>query len=413
MSFADVVGHKTAKQVLRQAIASNRLPTGYLFTGPPNVGKTTTALELIKAINCEAQAANADSATVDACDKCERCRRIADGSFPYYRTVFPTSKALREEIDKQHKRQQEGQLSDQEEGAAEEQEDYQDLELIEIEDAAIHIDSISAMVKNAHLKAPPEVYKAYLVQSAEKMTPDAANRFLKTLEEPPPQTTFILTTSRPSELPDTIVSRCQIVDFGPVPLKEMYQSLARNFPECDPARIRAVAAASAGRYGWAYRMLSLPTLLADREELLDLLAELPTRQLYEGMRLAEVVLDLARRWFLDSYEPDTASHKTAEVLIKRTPSYVQRTAMLQLMDQIFSWWRDLTLLKSVPTSNAVMNPDYLERLRRLAEVYDMPACQRALRWIEEAHTHLRANANLHRTAELLMLKLISLSPAKS
>jgi len=119
MSFADIVGHKTPKQVLRRAIANNRLPTGYLFTGPPNVGKTTTALEFIKAINCEARAADVDSAEVDACDKCERCHRIADGSFPYFRTVFPTSGALREEIDKQRRRQQEGQPAKQEQAAEE------------------------------------------------------------------------------------------------------------------------------------------------------------------------------------------------------------------------------------------------------------------------------------------------------
>ncbi len=412
MSFADIVGHKTPKQVLRRAIANNRLPTGYLFVGPPNVGKTTTALELIKAINCEARPADVDSAEVDPCDKCERCRRITDGSFPYSRTVFPTSGALREEIEKQHRRQQDGQLAAQEQ-AGKEEEDYQGLELIEIEDARIHIDSVREMLLNASLKAPGDVHKVYLIQSAEKMTADAANHFLKMLEEPPARTTFILTTSRPSELPDTIVSRCQVVDFGPVPLADAGEALAKEFPEREAQQIQAVAAASAGRYGWAYHMLWLPELLADREELLDLLAGLPTYQLYEGMRQAEVLLDLAGRWFLDSYEPDTTSRETAEVLMKKTRDYVLRTAMIQLLDQILSWWRDITLLMSVPGSNGVMNPDRIDRLRELAEIYDVQACRRALRWIDETRVHLRANANLRRTAELLMIKLISLSPAKS
>ncbi len=411
MSFADIVGHKTPKQVLRRAIASNRLPTGYLFTGPPNVGKTTTAVELIKAINCEARVADVDSAEVDACDKCERCQRIMDGSFPYSRTVFPTSGALREEIDKQHKRQQEGQLAEQEQGG--EEEDYQDLELIEIESAEIHIEPMRRMLNNANLKAPGDVWKTYLVQSAEKMNDTAANHFLKMLEEPPPRTTFILTTSRPSELHDTIVSRCQVVDFGPVPLSDACEALTEEFPEREAQQIQAIAAASAGRYGWAYRMLSLPALLADREELLDLLAALPTYQLYEGMRQAEVLLDLAGRWFLDSYELDTTSRRTAETLIKKTQDYVLRTAMIQLVDQVLSWWRDITVVLSVPDSNGLMNPDRLDRLRELAGIYDVRACRRALHWIDETRVHLRANANLRRTAELLMIKLISLSPAKA
>ena len=412
MSFADIVGHKTPKQVLRRAIASSRLPTGYLFVGPPNVGKTTTALELIKAINCEARPADVDSAEVDPCDKCERCRRIADGSFPYSRIVFPTSGALREEIDKQHKRQQEGQLARQEQGG-EEEEDYQDLELIEIEDAEIHIGHVRQMLASVNLKAPADVWKTYLVQSAEKMNDTVANHFLNMLEEPPARTTFILTTSRPSELHDTIVSRCQVVDFGPVPLADCCEALAEEFPEHQAQQIQAIAAASAGRYGWAYRMLWLPALLADRAALLDLLAALPTYQLYEGMRQAEVLLDLAGQWFLDSYEPDTTSRKTAETLMKKTQDYVLRTAMIQLGDQILSWWRDITLLMSVPGSNGVMNPDRIDRLQELAAIYDVQACRRALRWIDETRVHLRANANLRCTAELLMIKLISLSPARS
>ncbi len=412
MSFADIVGHKTPKQVLRRAIANNRLPTGYLFTGPPNVGKTTTALEFIKAINCEARAADVDSAEVDACDKCERCHRIADGSFPYFRTVFPTSGALREEIDKQRRRQQDGQPAKQEQ-AAEEEEDYEGLELIEIEDAEIHIGHVRQMLANANLKAPGDVWKTYLVQSAEKMNDTAANHFLKMLEEPPARTTFILTTSRPSELHDTIVSRCQVVDFGPVPLSDACEALTEEFSQRDWQQIQAIAAASAGRYGWAYRILSLPALLADREALLDLLAALPTYQLYEGMRQAEVLLDLAGRWFLDSYEPDTTSRKTAETLMKKTQDYVLRTAMIQLVDQILSWWRDITLLISAPDSNGLMNPDRLDRLRELAGIYDVQACRRALHWIDETRVHLRAKANLRRTAELLIIKLISLSPAKA
>ncbi len=412
MSFADIVGHKTPITVLRRAIANDCLSTGYLFVGPPNVGKTTTALELVKAINCEARSVDVDATNIDPCGECERCRRIADGSFSYLRTVFPTSGALRKEMEKQHRRQQKGQLAQQEQGG-EEEEDYRDLELIEIEDAEIHIGYVRQMLANANLKAPGDVWKTYLIQSAEKMNDTAANHFLKMLEEPPPRTTFILTTSRPSELPDTIVSRCQVVDFGPVPLVEARKALTEEFPERDGQQIQAVAAASAGRYGWAYRMLARPALLADREELLDLLAALPTYQLYEGMRQGEVLLDLAGQWFLDSYEPHTPSRETAEALMKRTRDYVLRTAMIQLVDQVLCWWRDITLLVSVSGSNGVMNPDRLEQLRELATIYDIQACRQALRWIDETRIHLQANANLRRTAELLMLKLISLSPAKS
>ena len=144
------------------------------------MGKATVALELAKAVNCCRRDPEAGTDEIDGCDDCEACERIAEGSFPYLGVVFPTSKALEKEIERQIRRRQEGPP------AADEQEEPE-LELIEIEGAEIHIDRVREMLQNASLKAPTGVRKIYLIVSVEKMNFVAENHFLKVLEEPAPR----------------------------------------------------------------------------------------------------------------------------------------------------------------------------------------------------------------------------------
>ncbi len=395
MSFTQIIGHEIPIDILQRAISGRRLPTGYLFAGPQNVGKTRIALELAKAINCQ----NPTEAA-DCCDECEACRRIDENSYPYLRIVFPMLRKQEELRQKQVKRQQEGEEPD------------EVLEQIEVEGAEILIDPVREMLRSANLKAPEGVWKIYLIRSAEKLRYEAANRLLKTLEEPPPQTTFILTTSRPAEVLPTIASRCQVIDFGPVPRAPALAALREEFGDSDPQEVTALAAASAGRYGWARRMLGRPPMLANRRALLKLLAELPSYELYEGMRIAEELIELAEAWFTDSYEPDSPEAETAAALLKSSRDQILRTVMVQLLDVMLTWWRDIALLIGAPGSEKVMNCDYLADLTGQAAIYGAGDCRRALRWIEESRGHFLANANLRLAAELLMLKLISLAPAK-
>lgn len=406
MSFKKIVGHETAINILQRAVASKRLPTGYLFTGPPHVGKTKTALELAKAINCPNRPDSEDPAAADACDECDPCSRIEEGKYAYVRVEFPMLKTQQEQRKKQIKKlQEQSENSDIDEGLA-------SFERIEIDEAEILINPIREMLKSVNLKAPPGVWKICLIQRAEKLRAEAANRLLKTLEEPPPQTTFILTTSRPADVLPTIVSRCQIIEFGPVPAPAAQETLQEQFPDSSPQEVEAIVAASAGCYGWAYRMLSHRPMLAHRKALLKLLAELPNRQLFEGMRLAEQLIELAEGWFEDAYDPASPEAEAAQALLKSNRSQILRTAAVQLLDVMLTWWRDITLLVSGADGNRLLNRDHREELSQLATVYDDDACRRALRWIEEASRHFLGNANLRLTAEVLMLKLISLSPSR-
>lgn len=395
MSFASIIGHGEQISLLQRAVAAGRLPSAYLFVGAPNIGKTLTAVQLAKAVNCE-QPVNAD-----CCDECSSCRHTARGSHANFGLVRP-------EIPGQQKALADAEKKADHSNEADDRK-YQPHEFPEVVGGFIKIDTIRGLIASANARSPVDQRKVYVITSAEAMRGPAANCFLKTLEEPPGPTTFVLTTANASELLPTIVSRCQIVSFRPVPRDEAVPALRQDFPQVEDETIEAVAAASAGRYGWALRLLKSEQALAQRKAVLNLMASLPERQLFEGMRTAESLIQAAEHWWLAREQPEMV--EVAARLLKVNRDNVLRTQMNELADVMFSWWRDLYMIATSPQADRLINVDYSDQLRQLASCYGARACQRACRWIRETKAHLRGNANLRLSAEAIMMKLISLSPA--
>ena len=169
-AFKEIYGQEKAITFLKKIVASDTIAHSYLFTGTRGIGKTTTAIAFALSINCM------DPVDGDGCKRCSSCKKIIDGNHP-------------------------------------------DLIFIEPDEdrKTIGINQIREI--NRHLAFPPvlEGYRIIIVDPAEKMTAEAANAFLKTLEEPPPHNIFILNVRDPGELLPTIISRCQKVPFKPLP----------------------------------------------------------------------------------------------------------------------------------------------------------------------------------------------------
>jgi DNA polymerase-3 subunit gamma/tau len=178
-SFAadELVGQEHVTRTLRNAIALDRVAHAYLFSGPRGTGKTTTARLLAKAINCLA----ADPAD-RPCNACINCQAINNGSSP---------------------------------------------DIIEIDAASNRgIDDIRDLRERVRYAPAQLRSKIYIIDEAHQITGAAANAFLKTLEEPPAHTRFILATTDPEELLPTIVSRCQRFEFRRVGLDDTVRRLA-------------------------------------------------------------------------------------------------------------------------------------------------------------------------------------------
>ncbi len=162
-ALSEVVGQEHVTQTLRHAVASGRVAHAYLFCGPRGTGKTSTGRILAKAINC----LNPDQG--EPCNSCALCKAINEGSAP---------------------------------------------DIIEIDAASNRgIEDIRKLRERVNYSPNLARYKVYIIDEAHMITPEAANAFLKTLEEPPPHAIFILATTEPHKVLSTILSRCQRFDF--------------------------------------------------------------------------------------------------------------------------------------------------------------------------------------------------------
>ena len=169
--FSHVVGQNAIIGTLRNQVITKRIAHAYLFCGSRGTGKTSTAKILAKAINC------LNPAEGDPCGECENCLRV---------------------------------------------ENEETLDVIEIDAASNNgVDEIRNLRDT--VKYPPQygAYKVYIIDEVHMLSPAAFNALLKTLEEPPAHIVFILATTEPQKLPETILSRCQRFDFGRIPIAQI------------------------------------------------------------------------------------------------------------------------------------------------------------------------------------------------
>lgn len=190
MSFDRILGQERAVERLRALIARGRVPSALLFLGPHGVGKRTAALQFAKALNCGERPG-------EGCDTCPSCRKIAEGVHP-------------------------------------------DVEVTSPDGQFVKIDQIRAIADKLALIPAEARRRVVIVHRAERMNSAAANAFLKTLEEPPADTTVVLTAPSPSSLPETIVSRCMPLRFVPLARATLEALLAREGKLSEEERAFAV-----------------------------------------------------------------------------------------------------------------------------------------------------------------------------
>lgn len=297
--FSQIIGQERAIQFLKQVIARQKMPHAYLFVGIPGVGKTTTGVALAQTINCQ------DPVHGEGCGRCRWCRQVESGNFA-------------------------------------------DLEFIEPTGQNIKIEQIRQLERTFGFKPLSGRYRVTIIRQAETMTVEAANAFLKTLEEPPPGNMLILNVTEPMDLLPTIVSRCQKVAFPPLPAF-LIKGWLMDKRGLEESKAAILAKLSEGSLGRALDMLD-KDFLQKREDYLEGLNALLRRPPDEAL---ETVLQY------------TAKEK------KKEPDAEKRedSAVAEVLGIWKTWYRDLLVIKTTGRDEWLINGDFLTELKNASEVF--------------------------------------------
>ena len=212
MRWEDISGQERAVRLLRGALAKGQVHHAYLLAGPEGVGKELLARTFAQAANCEVE-----DPAARPCGRCPSCRGIERGNFPDVMVVMPQSELLGR-----------GLIS------------RADLESAPSKE--IRVDDVRALARRLSFAALRGRRKIALVTPADALNERAQNTLLKTLEEPPPATTFLMVSANPDALLPTIRSRCARVQLGPVPEEAIAARLVHDGVGEAEARERAARA---------------------------------------------------------------------------------------------------------------------------------------------------------------------------
>src|SRR5499425_2485312 len=176
--FDDVIGQRAVTRTLRNALASGRLAQAFVFAGPRGVGKTTTARILARALNCDA------GPTADPCGTCDACVEIAQG---------------------------------------------RDMDVLEIDAATnTQVDKVREVIIAGLGMAPVrDRYKIFIIDEVHRLSSQAFDALLKSIEEPPPHVVFMMATTEIEKVPATIQSRSQVFELKSIGVKAIADQLRR------------------------------------------------------------------------------------------------------------------------------------------------------------------------------------------
>lgn len=271
----------SVRQSLSAILTSGKFSHAYLFTGPKGTGKTSSARILAKVLNCEKN----DVKLSEPCNKCENCRRITAGS---------------------------------------------SLACIEMDAASNRgIDDIRTLKERVGLVPAEGRYTVYIIDEVHMLTTEAFNALLKTLEEPPEHAVFILCTTDPQKIPETVISRCTRVHFFKAKAAEVAGSLAKAIQgeklDIEPAAMDKIAESVDGSFRDAMKLLEqLAQQATGTIELSAVLTAVGASQDYDPEKLGQALLVSDMEQALKELGEREASGVDLNVYGKRLLEWIRR-----------------------------------------------------------------------------------------
>ena len=370
MPFRDVIGHQRLVGLLARSVRSDSLPPSLIFAGPSGVGKRLTAIATAQALNCPTllvEDAGGDGALLspeaeslrsrprtsealrasgggaprelifDACGRCATCTRIARGA-------------------------------------------HADVILVEPGDSgSIKTEPVREVIDRSGYRPFEGRRRVVIIDGADALVPAAQNALLKTLEEPPPSSMFLLVTSRADALLPTVLSRCPRLRFRPLSPPDIVAALVKRGKSDQEAR--AIAASCDGSLGRALQMSA--------DELVE--ARAAAQQVLRGAAASD---DPRRRL-------DTAK----DLLSNSVGGAADREQLASHLRAMASLLRDIELLSAGADPSTLTNADMRPALEQLTGAYRGERGVRAFAAVDQALVALDRNAAAKIVADWIALQL--------
>ena len=323
--FDKIVGYDKIKTHLLDAIQYNKVYHAYIFNSEKGMGKKMLARAFSMALQCE-------KGGRDACMECHSCKQALSGNHP-------------DIIWLAHEKPQ----------------------TIGVEDVRRGIN------EDIYIKPYSSRYKIYIIDDAQKLTVQAQNAILKTIEEPPQYAVILFLTTNSELFLPTILSRCTMIDLKPISGDLIREYLMK---ECEIPDYKAEFCEefAQGNLGKAIRLAVSEEFAAMKEDVLTIL-----------------------RYGADMQIPDMAE------AIKQASKY--KLTINDYIDFMVMWYRDILMYKATKDANRIMFKDELGFIRRQAELISYNGAQNILDACDKAKTRLNANVNFDLVLELMLLTI--------
>lgn len=324
-AFRDIIGQEQIKEHLQNAISAGKVSHAYLINGEKSSGKEFVAKVFAMALQCE-------KGGEEPCQECHSCKQALSGNQPDIIRVT-------------HEKPN-----------------------------TISVDDIRTQINNdVAIKPYSSPRKVYIVNDAEKMTVQAQNAILKTLEEPPEYAVILLLTTNVNALLPTILSRCVVLNMKPV-ADELIKKYLMEQLQVPDYKAEVCVAFARGNVGKA-------KALAASEEFENVKAEaLSLLKYIKDMELHEIV-----------------------AAIKKITEY--KLEINDYLDIMAIWYRDVLLFKATADVNHLVFREEIQAIRKVAQRSSYEGIESVIEALEKAKNRLNANVNFDLTMELLMLEI--------
>ncbi len=375
MGFESILNQKEIRLQLMKILTSGKIPNAMCFYGAEGVGKFALALEFVKASSCLQP--SRDENTIESCGECKNCKNIESGRYPNLEFVFSLPQG------KGSEKGEPGTISSLSQDQILEinskliQKIQNPYSRFSIEGASqIRISAIREMRQNLALSNNLPGRKFIIIFNADEMRVEAQNAFLKTLEEPRNNVTFILLTTNKDKILPTILSRC-VLFFAPNLEASAIEGYLIGKMGIEPSRAKLISKFSDGSMLKAMEFVE-SNIVELRSKMIDIL-RIALKKKLQGGRLVEAVGDLTQNF-------DKRISSTALELFAR-------------------WFRDAILIQKNGNRENIVNIDDIEALERFASKFVIHRLNSFLEIIENCNREIYSNVPISQSFLNLFLKI--------